>query len=60
MKKKITLFTDLSKSKGGAIIAALRIYKLLKKKYDVKLLSPKNKNISGKFKILLSKVIIRK
>ena len=59
MKKKITLFTDLSKSKGGAIIAALRIYRLLKKKYDVKLLSPKNKNISGKFKILLSKVIIR-
>ncbi len=59
MKKKITFFTNLSKSKGGAIIAALRIYKLLKKKYDIKLLSPKNKNISGKFKILLSKVIIR-
>ena len=64
MRKKITLITDLSKSKGGANIAALRISEMLKKKFEVSLLSPNNKNIfnilKSKFARLLVKIFIGK
>ena len=57
-KKEITLITDLSKSKGGANIAALRIAKVLKKNFEIKIISPDN-NIFAKMKILISKMILK-
>ena len=63
-KLKIILISNLSKSKGGAFIAALRISKVLKKIYKVKILPANDKNFYNKIKyyiaIILKRLIIGK
>ena len=63
-KLKIILISNLSKSKGGAFIAALRIGKILKKIYKVKILPANDKNFYNKVKyyiaIILKRLIIGK
>ena len=59
MKKKITFVTDLSKTKGGANIAALRISKILKNKFNVILFPPDNKNIFSILKNKFSKILVK-
>ncbi len=53
-KLKIILITNLSKSKGGAFIAALRISNILKKIFNVKIIPPDIYSPVGKLKYLLA------
>ena len=56
MKKKISFIVDRSSS-GGAMIAASRIKKILRKNFEVDCLYSKERNYYEKLKILISKII---
>ena len=56
MKKKISFIVDRSSS-GGAMIAASRIKKILRKNFEVDCLYSKERNYYEKLKILISKFI---
>ena len=56
MKKKISFIIDRLSS-GGAIIAASRIEKILRKNFEVDCLYSKKRDFFGKLKILISKFI---
>ncbi len=58
MKKSVSLIIDKS-TKGGAIIAAARIAKILKKNFKIEYKLSKKKNYFHKIKVLFSKVICR-
>ena len=59
-KLKIILITNLSKSRVGAFIAALRISNILKKIYDIKIIPPDIDGYVGKIKYCLSKITQKK
>ena len=48
------MITNLSKSRGGAFIAALRISNILKKIYDIKIIPPDIDSPIGKLKYFLA------
>ena len=55
-KLKIILITNLSKSRGGAFIAALRISNILKKIYNIKIIPPDIDGYVDKIIYCLSKI----
>ena len=57
-RSKISLIT-LSKSQGGANIAALRISNILKKNFDVEILHPQRKSLYGLIKYYFARLLVK-
>ena len=57
-RSKISLIT-LSKSQGGANIAASRISNILNKSFNVETFYPEKKNLFGLFKYYFARLIIK-
>jgi len=56
--KKILIISE-SINEGGAAIAAQRVGNILKKKFNISYLFPVKKNLIGKFKIFITKVLLK-
>ena len=57
--KKITLITNTKKGKGGANVAGDRLIKILKKNFRIETRTIDKKNLIGKIKYYIVRVIIR-
>lgn len=58
-KKKISIIADSSKNEGGANIAAMRICKILKKKYFINQIQPLKKDFFFFIKNLFTKILVK-
>ena len=57
--KKITLITNTKKGEGGANVAGDRLIKILKKNFRIETRTIDKKNLIGKIKYYIARVIIR-